>query len=531
MDFSAVFRRCLRDEDEEVRRRAIEGLWENEERRLIAPLGDLLAHDPSPAVRAAAAMGLGKFAELAQLDKLLRKDGLRVEASLLAVLQNITEDMTVRRRALESVAVFNSPKVDEFIRWAYDSDDLTLKGSALYAMGRTGEAHWLECLVRETRSPSPTLRFEAANACGQMEEEAVIPHLIPLMQDDDLQVQLASIRAVGAIGGSLAKKALRRCIRDGDAAVEDAARESLETVDAMVDVYSFNYPPLAHALADAGTHPAFFRRGAPCGSLPPPVSSQMRGPIRPSSVGAHLVGVFPLPCPHGCGDPSRLSSVGAHLVGAFPLPCPRGCGDPSRLLPQGSTLWAPSPSRVPRGCGDPSRLLPQGRTLWVLSPSRVLADAGTHPAFFRRGVPCGCLPPPVSSRMRGPIPPSSAGAHLVGAFPFPCPRRCGDPSRLLPQGSTLWVPSPSRVLADAGTHPAFFRRGVPCGRLPPPVSSRTRRPIPPSSAGAYLVGAFPLPCPRGWRPLRNYRIAFKWRCRTTLDIAKSWDSGFRLLPE
>ena len=75
LDFSAVFRRCLRDEDEEVRRRAIEGLWENEERRLISPLGDLLAHDPSPAVRAAAAMGLGKFAELAQLDKLLRKDG------------------------------------------------------------------------------------------------------------------------------------------------------------------------------------------------------------------------------------------------------------------------------------------------------------------------------------------------------------------------------------------------------------------------------------------------------------------------
>ena len=61
------------------------------------------------------------------------------------------------------------------------------------------------------------------------------------MDDDDLQVQLSAIRAVGAIGGSLAKKALRKCIRDGDPAVEDAARESLELVDAMEDVYSFNY--------------------------------------------------------------------------------------------------------------------------------------------------------------------------------------------------------------------------------------------------------------------------------------------------
>ena len=241
LDFSAVFRRCLRDEDEAVRRRAIEGLWENEERRLISPLRELLAHDPSPEVRAAAAVGLGRFAELAQIGKLIEKDGLRVESSLLAIMQDEAEDITVRRRALESAAVLNSPKVEEFIKWAYASDDLLLKGSALYAMGRTGEVHWLECLVPETRNPSPPLRFEAANACGQLEEEDAIPHLIPLMQDDDLQVQLSAIRAVGAIGGSLAKKALRRCIKEGDAAVEDAARESLEMTDAMEDVYSFNY--------------------------------------------------------------------------------------------------------------------------------------------------------------------------------------------------------------------------------------------------------------------------------------------------
>ena len=241
LDFSAVFRRCLQDEEEEVRRRAIEGLWEHEERRLIPPLCELLTHDVSPAVRAAAAVGLGRFAELAQLGKLLEKDGPIIETCLLEALENGTEEMAVRRRALESVGVFNSPKVDEFIRWAYGSDNLTLKASALFAMGRTGEAHWLECLVREARSSSPILRFEAANACGQLEEEDAVPHLIPLMEDDDLQVQLSAIRAVGAIGGPLAKKALRRCIEEEDAAVEDAARESLEMVDAMEDVYSFNY--------------------------------------------------------------------------------------------------------------------------------------------------------------------------------------------------------------------------------------------------------------------------------------------------
>ena len=241
LDFSAIFRRCLKDDGEEVRRRAIEGLWEHEERRLISPFCDLLSDDPSPAVRAAAAVALGKFAELAQQGKLLPKDGPALEECLLAALQDDMEDLTVRRRALESAAALNSPKVDEYIRWAYASDDIALKGSALFAMGRTGEPRWLESLVKEIRSPSPPLRFEAANACAQLEEEDAVPHLIPLMDDDDLQVQLSAIRAVGAIGGSLAKKALRRCIQQGDAAVEDAARESLEMVDAMEDVYSFNY--------------------------------------------------------------------------------------------------------------------------------------------------------------------------------------------------------------------------------------------------------------------------------------------------
>ena len=33
------------------------------------------------------------------------------------------------------------------------------------------------------------------------------------------------------------------------------------------------------------------------------------------------------------------------------------------------------------------------------------------------------------------------------------------------------------------------------------------------------------------RPLHNFRNAFRWWCGTTLVIAKSWDSGFRLLQE
>ena len=66
-------------------------------------------------------------------------------------------------------------------------------------------------------------------------------HLIPLLNDDDLQVQLAAITALGKVGGPLAKRALRRCLKKEDPVMEDAARAALENIGAVEDPLAFNY--------------------------------------------------------------------------------------------------------------------------------------------------------------------------------------------------------------------------------------------------------------------------------------------------
>ena len=86
-------------------------------------------------------------------------------------------------------------------------------------------------LIKELKSREPSLRYETAHACGELGDEAVVPHLICLLQDEDYQVQLAGLTALGKIGGSLAKRALLRCIKEGDAALEEAARAALENVE------------------------------------------------------------------------------------------------------------------------------------------------------------------------------------------------------------------------------------------------------------------------------------------------------------
>ncbi|HAJ00703.1 MAG TPA: phycocyanin alpha phycocyanobilin lyase, partial [Dehalococcoidia bacterium] len=81
--------------------------------------------------------------------------------------------------------------------------------------------------------------YESAHACGELGEEDAVPHLVALLEDDDTQVQLAGISALGKIGGPLAKKVLVNCAKDGDAVLEEAARTELENIEFMEDPMAF----------------------------------------------------------------------------------------------------------------------------------------------------------------------------------------------------------------------------------------------------------------------------------------------------
>ena len=231
LDFDSVFRAGLGDGDAGVRADSVRGLWECEDRALIRPLLDLLEKDPAVEVRAAAATALGRFAELAHEGKLLSRDETRIRKALIAAIGRDGEDMEVRRRAIEAIASLDSPERDRIIRAAYESGDAGLLQSAVYAMGRSSNADWLPDVLRETGNESPAIRYEVAVACGHLGDEEVAPQLITLVQDGDRQVQLAAVKALGEVGGSLARRALQRCLELGDEALKQAAEEAITNIE------------------------------------------------------------------------------------------------------------------------------------------------------------------------------------------------------------------------------------------------------------------------------------------------------------
>ncbi|MBA7639405.1 hypothetical protein ES703_47063 [subsurface metagenome] len=230
LNFDDIFCACLHDPDEIVRVRCIEGLWECENRSRIAPLIALLREDDKESVRAAAATALGKFALLAELEKLRPEDGERVQEALLSAIENQREQFEVRRRAIEAIAPLTLPRVKEIIQQAYESDNAKMRAGALYAMGRNCDPLWLPTLVKELGSQDPEMRFEAVVACGELGAEEAVPHLIRLISDVDSQVQLSAIAALGQIGSSETEEALRKCLEHPDEHIRQAAKEALEEV-------------------------------------------------------------------------------------------------------------------------------------------------------------------------------------------------------------------------------------------------------------------------------------------------------------
>lgn len=239
MDFNAIFRHCLTDDYPKVREIAVSGLWECDDHNLVDPLITLSTDDPSEEVRISAVVALSKFGVLAESGKLLHRNGERIKEALLSLLEDEQGSVEIRRRALEAVASFNTPRVRELIRWAYSNPDLKLRISALYAMGRTIDPTWLPTLIKEMGNRDQAMRYEAASACGEMGEEEAVPYLMGLIQDEDHQVQIAAIKALGAIGGTLAKRALRRCVKSDEEALQDAAQEALQQLEVDEDPLRF----------------------------------------------------------------------------------------------------------------------------------------------------------------------------------------------------------------------------------------------------------------------------------------------------
>lgn len=237
--FGRVFRLALEDPEAAVRQIAVGGLWEDEGGDMLALLLAVVKDDSSVDVRGAAAAGLLRFAERAELGELDSRSGDQVRHVLFAVATDVGQDWHLRRRAAESASVFSSDeRLPDLIRDLYDEDELGLRATAVFAMGRSYDPRWLQTIIDEFENDDAEIRYEAARAAGNLGDVTALPGLSELASvDDDPEVRQAAIAAVGAIGGAGAVRVLQRLgeeAPDGDVeAIDDALVEAAARDDPL----------------------------------------------------------------------------------------------------------------------------------------------------------------------------------------------------------------------------------------------------------------------------------------------------------
>ncbi|MEL6151603.1 MAG: phycocyanin alpha phycocyanobilin lyase, partial [Chloroflexota bacterium] len=208
LNFKAVGLIGLQDEDETVREKSVELLWEDESTETLEILAKMAVLDASEQVRAAAVGALGRFVLLGEYGKLPERYTQLAQDTAVQVWTNESEQNSVRRRALEAIANSSHEIVPEAVIAAYRSADEQMIASAIYAMGNTCDERWAPSVLRELGSETPAHRYEATRAAGELELKAAIQPLGRIALNDERDIQELAIWALGEIGGDLASKVL-----------------------------------------------------------------------------------------------------------------------------------------------------------------------------------------------------------------------------------------------------------------------------------------------------------------------------------
>ena len=240
-DFDAVFLQGAGDEDPGVRLHSVRGLWEHEGVDLIPRLLELIRKDEDAAVRAEAALALGRFVVRSEEGRLRERYFKTVESGLREVISNADEIEEVRARAIEAMGPHDAAWVRQAISEAYESGVRRLKVAAVHAMGRSCERRWLPLLLRELSNEEAEVRYEAATALGSLGDESTVANLVPALSDPDEEVREAAIAALGDIGGREARDALLELSREGSPAAKEAALAALAEIDFEEDPLSYRY--------------------------------------------------------------------------------------------------------------------------------------------------------------------------------------------------------------------------------------------------------------------------------------------------
>jgi len=215
--FDDIARFALKDNDPNVRSKAIELLWESEDPGLAVEFSFLLEHDPDENVQVSAAEALGRFVLLGELDEIPSRIAKETRQVLFRVLSSHPAKK-IQQEIIKSLSYANLPEIGQEIGARFEDPDPTWQLAAIISMGRSANERWEESIIKMLNNPSLPHQIEAVRSAGELELSSARQILLEMLnnniQDEDLRYQ--AIWSLAKIGGDEVRETLEKLLEDAD---------------------------------------------------------------------------------------------------------------------------------------------------------------------------------------------------------------------------------------------------------------------------------------------------------------------------
>jgi hypothetical protein len=225
---------ALRDENADVRSRAINLLWDSEDPRLARIFGEILTQDDNEIVRANAASALGKFVLLGELEEISENFFKRTVELLFNDYEKEAYD-EVKQEILRSLSYCGKEEIAGLIKEAYETDKKAWKIAALESMGRSADNRWKDYVLSNLTDNDADLQYEAIRAAGELTLEDARDTLLRMLAEEagNNDVYYQTVWALSKIGGESVRDNLQDLLENTN------DEEEIEILEMALDNLDF----------------------------------------------------------------------------------------------------------------------------------------------------------------------------------------------------------------------------------------------------------------------------------------------------
>ncbi|MCD6413623.1 MAG: HEAT repeat domain-containing protein [Elusimicrobia bacterium] len=135
--------------------------------------------------------------------------------SMASVLKDAATPLEVRRAVCEALGSAGDYSYEKILIGILNSrENIFLKKSALYALGKLRSVEAVSEIARFLKNPSAHLRMRAVEALGEIGKAESASRIIPLLDDGNVFVRRSAVAALGRLGSSSSAGALERKLDD-----------------------------------------------------------------------------------------------------------------------------------------------------------------------------------------------------------------------------------------------------------------------------------------------------------------------------